>query len=312
MPRYRDALPQLSGKPVLTDGGLETVLVFHEGIDLPSFASFPVLREASGREFLTRYFDGFVALAGKHGVAIELGSATWRANPDWVALIDGSPDGTAGVNRQAIDFIADYRDKLDGSTPIPICGAVGPRGDGYIADSAMSPDQAADYHAVQIEALASTEADLITAFTLNYVEEAVGVARAAATAGIPAAISFTVETDGRLPTGQPLGDAIQQVDEATSAAPAYYMINCAHPTHFAGVLDTEAPWVTRLRGLRANASMMSHADLEEATELDEGNPDDLGRRIRSVRDRLPHLSVLGGCCGTDIRHIAAIANACLS
>lgn len=312
MPRYRHALPQLSGEAVLTDGGMETVLVFQEKIDLPDFASYPVLRDQAGRELITRYYDEFLTLARGHGVALELGSTTWRANPDWVERIDGSRDATAGINREAIDFLTAYRERQGDGTALPISGSVGPRGDGYVADNLMTPDQAAEYHRQQVEALAGTEADLITVYTLNYADEAIGLARAAGTAGIPAALSFTVETDGRLPTGQPLGEAIQQVDEATNASPVYYMLNCAHPTHFAEALDASAPWVSRLRGLRANASRLSHAELDEATELDEGDPADLGRRVRSVRDRLPHLSVLGGCCGTDIRHVAAIAEACFT
>ncbi|MEO0531381.1 MAG: homocysteine S-methyltransferase family protein, partial [Planctomycetota bacterium] len=296
----------------LTDGGIETVLVFHEKIELPHFASYPVLRDEAGQALIRRYYDEFVALASRHGVGLELGSTTWRANPDWVERIDGSRDATAGINRQAIDFLSAYRDSLTGEVPMPISGSVGPRGDGYVADTSMTPDEAADYHRTQIEALAETEADLATVYTLNYVEEAIGIARAADTASLPVAISFTVETDGRLPTGQPLGEAIQQADEATNATPVYYMINCAHPTHFESTLATDEAWLTRLRGLRANASTLSHAELDDMTELDEGDPIDLGRRIADVVKRLPAVSVLGGCCGTDVRHIAAIASACFA
>ncbi|QDV75865.1 homocysteine S-methyltransferase family protein [Botrimarina mediterranea] len=310
MPRYRHALPQLAGQPILTDGGMETVLIFQEGIDLPCFASFPVLDSEEGRALLTRYLDQHLQIADGHGVGLLLESATWRASPDWVARVTGSPDPTAGINRAAIDFLAGYREQKSREITLPISGAVGPRGDGYIADSAMTADEAAEYHRTQIETLAATEADLVTAYTLNYVEEAIGVALAARGAGIPVAISLTVETDGRLPTGQPLDEAIQQVDEATGASPAYYMVNCAHPTHFAEVLDGSKPWTNRIHGLRANASTLSHAELEAMTELDDGDPDDLGRRVGSLRERLPHLSVLGGCCGTDHRHIAAIAAAC--
>lgn len=310
MPRYRHALPQLNGQPVLTDGGMETVLVFHEGIDLPHFASYPVLRDEAGRALLTKYFDEFVALAERHAVGLELGSTTWRANPDWVEKIDGSRDATAGVNRQAIDFLTEYRDSQASDTPMPVSGSVGPRGDGYLPGHLMTPDQAAEYHRPQIEAITGAGADLITVFTLNYADEAIGIARAAATAGIPAALSFTVETDGRLPDGQALGEAIQQVDEATNSAPAYYLINCAHPTHFADAIESDAPWVGRLRGLRANASTLSHAELDAATELDEGDPADLGSRIGTLVEKLPSVSVLGGCCGTDFRHIEAIAQAC--
>lgn len=315
MPRYRHALPQLNGQPVLTDGGMETVLVFHEGIDLPHFASYPVLRDDAGRGLITRYYDEFVALAKKHAVGLELGSTTWRASPDWVEKIDGSRDATAGINRQAIDFLTEYRDAQDRDaqkdhTPMPVSGSVGPRGDGYVPGQLMTPDQAAEYHRPQIEAITGAGADLISVYTLNYTDEATGIARAAATAGIPAALSFTLETDGRLPDGQPLGEAIQQVDGATDAAPAYYMINCAHPTHFADAIESDAPWIGRLRGLRANASKLSHAELDAATELDEGDPGDLGSRVGALVERLPAVSVLGGCCGTDFRHVAAIAQAC--
>lgn len=310
MPRYRHALPQLHGQPVLTDGGLETSLLFHHGVELPEFCSFPALEHEAGRAAVEAYFDPFVEVARRHDVAFELSSTTWRANPDWVERLTGSRDATAAINARAIDFLCAYRDRIDGDQVVTIAGAVGPRGDGYIADRAMTAEGAADYHRPQIEAFARTDADLACAFTLNYVEEAIGVALAARGAGIPAAISFTVETDGRLPTGQPLGEAIQQTDEATGSAPAYYMINCAHPTHFDAILDGSTPWAARLQGLRANASTLSHAELEAMTELDEGDPEDLGRRVGSLRERLPHLSVLGGCCGTDHRHIAAIAAAC--
>lgn len=312
MPRYRHALPQLTGQPLLTDGGIETVLIFQAGIDLPCFASFPVLESESGRALLTQYLDRHLEVANRHGVGLLLEAATWRANPDWVARVTGSPDATAGINRAALDFLEGYREQQDNAMTLPISGAVGPRGDGYIADSAMTAEQAAEYHRTQIETLAATEADLVTAYTLNYVEEAIGVALAAKSAGIPVAISFTVETDGRLPTGQRLGEAIQELDETTGASPAYYMVNCAHPTHFDEVLDSEKPWTKRIHGLRANASTLSHAELEAMTELDDGDPDDLGQRIGSLRERLPHLSVLGGCCGTDHRHIAAIAKHCFS
>jgi S-methylmethionine-dependent homocysteine/selenocysteine methylase len=122
--------------------------------------------------------------------------------------------------------------------------------------------------------------------------------------------SFTVDTDGRLPTGQTLGDAVAEVDAATGGAPAYYMINCAHPTHFDGALAARARWVDRMRGLRANASTRSHAELNESTELDVGNPAELGAQYAALRRRLPRLNVMGGCCGTDDRHMAAIAEAC--
>lgn len=312
MPRYRDNLPQLSGQPFLTDGGLETYMIFHKGIELPHFASF-VLHEDEAREkLLVEYFDQHTTIAEKHGVGLILEANTWRANPDWVERVTGNRNDTDAINRRAVDFLAAYRAAKGPGCDLPISGCVGPRGDGYIADNAMSTDEAADYHRTQIETHAASEADLVTAYTLNYVEEAIGIAHAAAGAGMPVALSFTVETDGRLPTGQPLGEAIQQVDEATAAVPAYYLVNCAHPTHFEHQLPAGASWLERLRGALVNASRMSHEELEASEELDDGDPIDLGERVRRLRDDNAGLNILGGCCGTDHRHIAAIAEACFA
>jgi homocysteine S-methyltransferase len=151
---------------------------------------------------------------------------------------------------------------------------------------------------------------MIAAITMNYVEEAIGVTRAAEAAKMPIAISFTVETDGRLPTGQTLKDAVIEVDQATGGAPAYFMINCAHPSHFSDVLGRDEPWIRRIRGLRANASKRSHAELDASADLDAGNPAELGRDYRSLLKMHPQINVLGGCCGTDHRHVEAIAGAC--
>jgi homocysteine S-methyltransferase len=176
----------------------------------------------------------------------------------------------------------------------------------------MSVDQAEVYHSQQVETFAGTAADLVTAITMNYAEEAIGLARAAKDAKVPVVISLTVETDGRLPTGQSLGDAIKQIDAATSSYPSYFMINCAHPSHFSSVVEGEQPWKDRIRGLRANASRMSHAELNEAPELDAGDPEALGRDYALLKSRqLKCLNVFGGCCGTDHRHVDQMAFACL-
>ena len=191
-----------------------------------------------------------------------------------------------------------------------LSGCVGPRGDGYRPEQLMAAEEARAYHTPQIAALAQAGAEMVCAVTMTHVGEAVGVALGAEAAGLPVAISFTVETDGRLPTGEPLGEAIAEVDAATAAGPAYYMINCAHPTHFADVLRAGGGWTARVRGLRANASRCSHAELDAATELDAGDPDELAAQYAELRRLLPGLAVLGGCCGTDHRHLAAIARAC--
>lgn len=304
-------LPQLNGQTVITDGGLETTLIFEDGMELPEFCSFPLVLSPEGRERLDRYSDDFVSLAEKHSVPVLLETPTWRASKDWVEKLGLGSTGAAAINRQAMETFSAYRERNADRATIVLSGCVGPRGDGYVAGDQMSADQAADYHREQIETHARSQADLVSAYTLNYVDEAIGIARVAATANIPAVISFTVETDGRLPSGQPLGEAIEEVDASTNSSPAYYMINCAHPTHFAETLAGNAAWLARLGGLRANASMKSHEELDAMTELDSGDPNDFASRLAALREALPALNVLGGCCGTDRRHTAAVCERCL-
>jgi S-methylmethionine-dependent homocysteine/selenocysteine methylase len=309
--RYRDDLPQLSGGLFLTDGGIETTLIFHRGLDLPEFAAFDLLKHPQGTEELRRYYRPYVELAREHGTGFVFESPTWRANPDWAERVGYTEEGLEEANRKAIELMQELRveeDPAAGDRPLVISGCVGPQSDGYSPDVLLSAEEAREYHSTQVGTFADTPADMVTAITMTYAEEATGVALAARDAGIPAVISFTVETDGRLPSGQPLGEAIAQVDEATGSGPAYYMINCAHPTHFEPAIE-EAPWRERIRGVRANASTMSHAELDEATELDEGDPADFGARHAALGERLPHLTVFGGCCGTDHRHVGEISAA---
>jgi homocysteine S-methyltransferase len=305
----RDRLPQLSsGRPFLTDGGLETSLTFQQRIDLPCFAAFPLVSDEAGREALTRYFEPFLALARERGAGFVLDTPTWRANPDWAARLGYSGEALAGANREGVALAERLRAGADG-IPVVISGTVGPRGDGYVAGDLMSADEAERYHSAQIGTFADTAVDMICALTLTYAEEAVGIVRAAAAADIPVVVSFTVETDGRLPSGQSLGDAIRQVDAETDGAAAYFMINCAHPTHFSGVLERGDGWLSRIGGLRANASAKSHAELDATDELDDGDPVELGAQHAELRPLLPEVRVLGGCCGTDHRHVAEISKA---
>jgi S-methylmethionine-dependent homocysteine/selenocysteine methylase len=310
--RYRNALPQLTGRLFLTDGGIETTLIFHDGLELPDFAAFHLLRTSEGREALLRYFRSYAEIARRFGTGLILESATWRASADWGSRLGYTPAELAEANRASIKLLEQVRDEYDdGPTHVVISGCVGPRGDGYVASSIMSAQQAENYHREEIETFAGTSADMICAITMNYVDEAIGVSRAAERARMPVALSFTVETDGRLPTGQTLRSAIEQVDESTGGYPRYYMINCAHPSHFEDVLTDEGRWLGRVRGLRANASRKSHAELNESTVLDIGDALELGGDYARLKTRLRHLNVMGGCCGTDHRHVEHIASACL-
>ena len=310
MAKYRSDLPQMSGELFLTDSGMETTLIFHKGLELPGFASFTLLESETAVETMRRYYARHAAIARANGFGFILESPTWRASADWAAKLGYSADDIAAANRHSLQLMHDLRARHEtAASPMVVSGCVGPRGDGYNPTNVMSADEAQAYHREQIAIFSDTAADMVSAITMNYAEEAIGVARAAQEAGMPVAISFTVETDGRLPTGQPLPDAMQQVDEATGAYPAYYMLNCAHPEHFEKVL--EQPWARRIRGLRANASRKSHAELNESTELDIGNPAELGVHYAALkRASLPNLNVVGGCCGTDHRHVQRIAAAC--
>jgi len=310
MSKYRTALPQLNGQLFLTDGGIETTLIFHQGFELPYFAAFDLLKNGEGRDGLHKYFLPYVEIAKKHGVGFVLESATWRASPDWAEQLGYTPEALRAANRKAIELLREIRDEHEtDETKLVISGCVGPRGDGYSPDNLMTADEAERYHSVQIDTFAGTAADMITAITMTHAEEAIGVTRAAKAAGMPVVISFTVETDGKLPTGQTLKDAIEQVEAATHGGPAYYMINCAHTTHFEGALAAGEQWTRRIRGLRANASRLSHAELDEAVELDDGNPEEFGTQHRDLQSIFTHVNVIGGCCGTDHRHVEKVCRA---
>ncbi|MDQ3156139.1 MAG: homocysteine S-methyltransferase family protein [Actinomycetota bacterium] len=298
-------LTQLQGRPFVTDGGIETDLIFHHGVDMPHFAAFPLLEDAEGRTLLEDYYDGYAAIAGNAGAGLMLEAPTWRANSDWGDLLGYSAESLAGVNRSAIEMLFQLRERYGETIPeVIVGGIIGPRGDGYRPDSLMDAPEAADYHHPQIKAFAEACADLVTALTMTNVGEALGIVQAARDVGLPVAISFTVETDGTLPTGPSLAEAINEVDEA--GGPEYFLINCAHPDHVEHALAPSGPWLERIMGIRFNASTKSHAELDEALDLDEGNPELLAAAYGRLKPLLPKVSVVGGCCGTDARHVASL------
>jgi len=313
MAKYRDDLPQLSSPSVmLSDSGMETDLIFHEGFDLPLFASFTMLDDVARTEALRNYYRRHIQVARDAHVGFLFEAPTWRASIAWARQLDLDETGLADVNRRAIDLVVKLREEAgEMQGPMVISGLIGPRDDAYNPAQLMGADEAEEYHGAQIETLAGTEADLVSAMTLTYAAEAIGIARAARTARMPVVISFTVETDGALPDGSSLGDAIGAVEDKTESYPAYYGINCAHPSHFLNVLDVGEEWTTRIRMIRANASRCSHAELDEAETLDDGDPEELAREYAEIRERLPQINVLGGCCGTDVRHVRSIARACI-
>lgn len=291
----------------LGDGGLETTMIFERGLDLPCFAAFTLLDSEEGRRALRDYYRGYLEIARRHGAGFTLDTPTWRASSDWGEQLGYSAEALAEVNRRAVRFVNEIRQEEESpQAPILVCGTLGPRGDAYEPEELMSAEEAERYHSPQIETFAEAGVDMIAVYTLAYSAEGTGIARAAAAAGVPATLSFTLETDGRLPSGEALGEAVERVDAEAGGSPAYFMINCAHPSHFAPVLEAGGEWIERIGGIRANASRRSHQELDEATELDSGNPGELAEEYLRLRSALPGLRVLGGCCGTDTRHIAGI------
>jgi homocysteine S-methyltransferase len=309
---YRSALPQLSGDLFLTDAGLETDLIFNHGIEIQEFAAHTLLPDAAGREALANYFRSFLRLACEMGAGFILDSQTWKAHMHWANDLRASADELRAANRDSIAFIAGLREEFKSdSMPIVLDGAIGPMGDAYAPNGMVTADEAEEYHSTQLGWLAETDVDMVTAFTFTQADEAIGVVRAADSVGLPIVVSFTVETDGNLPTGQPLGEAIQAVDEATESVAAYFMVNCAHPDHFSHVLE-DSEWVRRIRGLRCNASRKSHADLDESETLDDGDPIELGSQYKAMLEKMPWVNVFGGCCGSDLRHVTEIARAVIT
>jgi S-methylmethionine-dependent homocysteine/selenocysteine methylase len=307
MTTYRNNLPQLGTRKFITDGGLETVLMYQHQIALPEFAAYDLLRTDGGRQLLQQYYAEYIEIARSHECGIILETPTWRANADWGEKIGDSRSELETFNREAVALLVELRNRYQcATTPIVISGNMGPRGDGYTPGKAMGSAEAKAYHWAQLATFVDTEADMVCALTINYLEEAIGFASAAREQGIPICISFTVETDGLLPTGDTLESVIRAVDEATDEWPAYYMVNCAHSSHFRHIFEQPCDWIRRIRGVRTNASKLSHAELDNSTTLDDGNPQEYGAEMSDLQSLLPGLNVLGGCCGTDHRHIEAV------
>ena len=310
MPDPSSSVPSPGGPLMLSDSGLETDLVFLKGVDLPEFASFPLLRDEAGRSLLENYYREHAQVAADHGLGFVFETPTWRSSTGWGARLGFDQAQLDEVNRDAVSLVRGVRDSSPGLTgPTTISGVIGPRGDGYVVGEAMTAEQARDYHRRQVEAFADAGCDMVSTMTMTYAAEGSGVALAARDAGVPVAVSFTVETDGRLPDGSTLEDAIAAVDAATDRYVRYFGVNCAHPDHLSPTVAGDADWLGRIGWLRANASRQSHAELDAAETLDDGDPVELAAQYVELRSRLPALTVVGGCCGTDVRHVRAIAEA---
>jgi homocysteine S-methyltransferase len=297
------------GTLVLTDSGLETDLIFNRGWDLPAFASFPLLLTENGRSTLEDYYREHVDVAVAHGIGFVFETPTWRASSDWGDLLGYAPGQIDEINSHAVRLVTEIRDSTPALTRGIVNGALGPRGDGYAPSAIMTTDEARTYHSRQVQVFADAGCDAISVLTLSYAAEGLGIALAARDAGLPVVVSFTVETDGTLPDGSHLGEVVESIDAATDGYVSYFGINCAHPEHMAPALSGGDQWVSRIGLVRANASRLSHAELDESDTLHDGDPVELAADYVALQSALRGLRVVGGCCGTDVRHVQAIANA---
>jgi len=295
-----------SGRLYLTDGGIETWLMYKKGFEIPHFCAFHLLNDEKGRAAIRLYYQKHAEVALNAGAAFIFDSLTYRASRDWGNLLGYSAEGLAEMNLQALDL---YREvaRAIGNDPATTLysGCIGPKGDAYETHLPLGADEAEDYHAAQVQTFAHGGADFVTGLTLNSPAEAIGIARAAKAAGLPSVISFTLEEAGLVGGRMSLEAAINAVDDATDGAPAHYMVNCTHPADFSPSLSA-APWMARLSGLRANASTRDHGQLCQLGHLDEGDADDLARRHGAIAKAFPHINVYGGCCGTDHAHVEKI------
>lgn len=305
----RAALPNETSRTFLTDGGTETWLIHKAGLDLPNFSSFHLLNDSAAYGHIWSYYRAFADIAVEHGVGFIFDSLTYRASRDWGALLGFSDAALAEMNLMALDFYRDVAKEAGlADQDVIISGCVGPKGDAYERNDGLTADGAQEYHQAQVDTFKTGDADIVTALSLSSSQEAIGIVRAAQSAGLPSAISFMVEKDHRLQSGESLRSAIETVDEETGSAAAYFMINCAHPVDFGPALKDE-PWATRVHGIRANASKADHSFLNLLGHLDEGDPDELAGEYAGLRSRFPHMNVFGGCCGTDFSHVRKISEA---
>jgi homocysteine S-methyltransferase len=300
-------LPQQLGKLMTTAGGFETWMQYVDGFKLRHFCGFELLDDARGVSCLKDYHRKVIEAAVANGFGMINEGLHYRASRDWGELIGFSRSALEEINHRGIEFYRDFaREYSSPGTPMLVGGVIGPRGDAYNLGRLPDAAEAEDYHSEQIQTFRKAGVDHVTAMTFSSVDEAIGVARAAKSAGLPVVISFLLARGGRLKGGETLQEAIFRVDSATGNAPAYFMTNCTHPIEFEPAL-VPGEWVARLGGFMPNAVAMETMDLCKLGHLEDGDPVELGAQMAALARRFPHINVWGGCCGTDGRHIGQIA-----
>lgn len=308
MTTARTLFPRRDGLLYLTEGGTETEIIYRHGHGLREFAMFELMDRPAALADLGDMYRRYLDAAARHGFGALMAGFDYRASPDWGKKLGYSRAGLEEVQHRCIAFLRDaaapYRQELP---DVAICGCVGPRGDAYALNRTITAEEAEDYHSVQIATLKDCGVDLVWAATINNVPEAVGISRAAARAGLPLNLSFTLTETHRLRSGPSLREAIARTDaEAGAARPDSYGVNCSHPVEFEPALEP-GDWLRRIRSLRPNAARMEKVALCKLGHIEEGDPEELGREMGALARRLPAVDIWGGCCGTWDRHLDRIA-----
>ena len=300
--------PRLENKFYLTEGGVETEVMYKWGYELPEFAMFPLLDNPEADAVIRNMFRRYLDVAAEQNTGLLLNGHDYRASPDWAAKLGYSAEGLRDMQRRTIQFLDDMRTEYAGRvSDVYIAACIGPRGDAYGTGGEITVDEAEDYHSLQLQNLDGTAADMAVAATFNNIPEAIGVIRAASEKGMPIGVSLTLTPEGRLRSGPSLREAIENVDEATDGRAAWFGTNCSHPLEFEPALYDAGPWLERLRYIRPNAARMDKIALCSLGHLEDGDPVELGEQMGEVARRLPNADIIGGCCGTDERHLSEIA-----
>lgn len=298
---------QVEGRYYLSEGGMETEVMYKHGFDFPHFAVFELLKNPKAVSALQAMYRQYFDVVAKHQMVALVGGLDYRASPDWGALLGYSADGLSDMNHRCIDFLRDLAKEYIGEIDeILIQGFIGPRGDAYETNTVITEQESEDYHSVQLQTLKEADVDLASALTFNNIPESIGVAKAAARLDLPLCISLSLDGSSRLNSGPSLGDAIKTIDAATDNSVAFYMINCVHPLEYESALADES-WMKRIRGVRPNASVMDKISLCKIGHLEDGDPIELGNQIGDLFKRFPHMDILGGCCGTWDNHLDQMA-----
>lgn len=306
-----------SGTPIITDGGIETRIMFETNLSMdPELQVAALVPDPDGAAALRSIYESYIKAAGEFGLPIVIGTPTFRASLNFARRAGhGGEESVRELNVGAVRLLRQLREDSD-HRPIFIAGVIGPSGDAYTPGDALGAPEAAAYHRLQTEVLAEEGVEFLFAPTFPAVDEALGVAMAMGRSGLPYVVSFVLDTAGRVLDGTPLTAAIERIDNEALPPPLYYSISCVYPDVAARALEDAArdskTLVGRIAELKANGSPLGTDELVRLDHIEATPPEPFAELLWSLHESHPVLRVIGGCCGTDDRHIRALAERMVS